>query len=271
MIGRALLRGLQPSASLVELKCIDKGETVPQWTAQSSSLPADQVHRRLTYPPFGATDVAAEPIRALEDGEMAAHQSRWWNNLPDFRMHQIFREAVELCAAVDELRAEPGRVEDLLRTMASVAELVQQIENWKADVSDVFPEHVDSVKHFNGVWRQGMLCYVYHDIYPLESSDERIQACVQASLEPLSSSSWLQAALFPIFMTAVHAQTAKARECFQVAFTNMHQPLAFQTPLSLALVLKNIWAQLDENMTGGLRWREIVHDMGMELNLLLEM
>lgn len=27
MIGRALLRGLQPSASLVELRCIDKGET----------------------------------------------------------------------------------------------------------------------------------------------------------------------------------------------------------------------------------------------------
>lgn len=28
MIGRALLRGLQPSTSLVELRCIDKGETV---------------------------------------------------------------------------------------------------------------------------------------------------------------------------------------------------------------------------------------------------
>lgn len=35
MIGRALLRGLQPSSSLVELKCIDKGETV----AHDSAIP----------------------------------------------------------------------------------------------------------------------------------------------------------------------------------------------------------------------------------------
>lgn len=200
---------------------------------------------------------------------MAAHQSRWWNNLPDFRMHQIFREAIDLCAAVDELRGAPDRLEDLLRTMPLVGELIQKIEKWKPDVSEVSAEHVDSVKHFNGVWRQGMLCYVYHDIYSLDSSNERIQACVKASLEPLSSLSWLQAALFPIFMTAVHAQSAEARECFQTAFTNMHQSLAFQAPLSLALVLKNIWEQLDKNRTSGVRWREIVRDMGMELNILL--
>lgn len=48
MIGRALLRGLQPSASLVELKCIDKGETVPQWTAKSPGRP-----NRLTVCPSG--------------------------------------------------------------------------------------------------------------------------------------------------------------------------------------------------------------------------
>ncbi|KAG8162076.1 hypothetical protein KVR01_007841 [Diaporthe batatas] len=238
MIGRALLRGLQPSASLLELKCIDKDE-------------------------------APEPMKPFEDGEMAAHQSRWWNNLPDFRMHQIFREAIDLCSTVDELRAAPDRLDDLLRTMPQVAELVQKIETWTPDVSDVSREHADSVKHFNDVWRQGMLCYVYHDIYSLDSGDDRIQACVRASLEPLSRLSWLQAALFPIFMTAVHAQTTEARECFQTAFTSMHQSLAFQTPLSLALVLKNIWGQLDENQGGRVKWRDIVQDMGMELNILL--
>lgn len=226
-------------------------------------------HRQYTYKVPQPLDEAPDPIKPFEDGEMAAHQSRWWNNLPDFRMHQIFREAIDLCSTVDELRASPNRLEELLRTMPLVAELVQKIENWKPDVSEVSPEHVDSVKHFNGVWRQGMLCYVYHDIYSLESSNERIQACVQAALEPLSSLSWLQAALFPIFMTAVHAQTTEARECFQTAFMNMHQSLAFQAPLSLALVLKNIWAQLDENRTGKVRWRDIVQEMGMELNILL--
>jgi len=37
MIGRALLRGLQPSASLLELKRIDKGRTIPR-DIKSSSL-----------------------------------------------------------------------------------------------------------------------------------------------------------------------------------------------------------------------------------------
>lgn len=38
MIGRALLRGHQPSASLIELRCIDKGETV----LYASAVPAGE-------------------------------------------------------------------------------------------------------------------------------------------------------------------------------------------------------------------------------------
>ncbi|KAH6712495.1 fungal-specific transcription factor domain-containing protein [Leptodontidium sp. MPI-SDFR-AT-0119] len=236
-MGRVILRGSQSPAFLDEMKRI-----VPE----SSS--------------FGP-----QP----QDIEMAAYQSHWWNNLPDYRMHLLLQDATDLCLQVDQLKSTPEHVESLLQLMPRVSELISKIQNWQPDISAVAPEYIDSVQHFNCIWRQGILCFVYHDIYSLGSSHELIQACVEASLEPFRRLSWLQACLFPLFMVAVHARTDQARECFEHGLMDMHTSLAFQTPLSVVLILKNIWERLDSDLGGAARWRDIIKEMGMELNILL--
>ncbi|KAK9371390.1 fungal-specific transcription factor domain-containing protein [Lipomyces kononenkoae] len=234
-MARTLLKGVHRSAVLDDLRCID-----------------------------GASDVDRE----ADDPEMAAHQSHWFNNLPDFRMHQFLREATGLSFAVDHFKSASDNIDELLQLMPQVAELVNRIHDWQPDVSSVEPEYMGSVEHFNAIWRQGMLCYIYHEIYALPSSHILIQACVEASLEPFRKLSWLQACLFPMFMTAVHAQTEEARVCFETGLTAMNTSLAFQAPLSVIMILKKIWERSD-NVTGQASWRDIIKDFRMELNILL--
>ncbi|OOF95248.1 hypothetical protein ASPCADRAFT_507151 [Aspergillus carbonarius ITEM 5010] len=200
---------------------------------------------------------------------MASHQSHWWDNLPDYRMHLFLREATEYSITVDRLRAAPESMDELLELMPHVTDLINKIQNWQPDVSAVEPEYMDSVQHFNEVWRQGMLCYAYSDIYGLASSHCYLQACVEASLEPFRKLTWFQACLFPVFMIAVHCQTDEARACFETGLTRMHTSLAFQGPLSVTLTLKRVWEYLDHDQTGKARWRDIIRDLGMELNILL--
>ncbi|KAK9238967.1 fungal-specific transcription factor domain-containing protein [Lipomyces kononenkoae] len=234
-MGRTLLKGVRPPAALDDLRCID-----------------------------GASGVGRE----VGDRDMAAHQSHWFNNLPDFRMHQFLREATDLSAAVDRLKSASCHIDEILQLMPQVAELINRIQDWQPDFSSVEPEYIGSVEHFNAIWRQGMLCYVFHEIYALPSSHSRIQACVEASLEPFRKLSWLQACLFPVFMIAVHAQTEEARLCFETGLTAMNTSLAFQAPLSVIMILKTIWERSD-NMTGQASWRDIIKEFRMELNILL--
>ncbi|PYI07171.1 hypothetical protein BO78DRAFT_444405 [Aspergillus sclerotiicarbonarius CBS 121057] len=236
-MGRTLVKGILPAAVFEELKCID---------GASSALD-----------------------RVVEDIQMASHQSHWWDNLPDYRMHLFLREATEYSITVDRLKATPNSMDELLELMPHVTELINKIRNWQSDVSAVDPEYMNSIQHFNEIWRQGMLCYAYSDIYGLASSHCYIQSCVEASLEPFRKLTWFQACLFPVFMIAVHCQTDEARACFEAGLTRMHTSLAFQGPLSVTLTLKRVWEYLDNDETGKARWRDIITNLGMELNILL--
>ena len=111
-----------------------------------------------------------------------------------------------------------------------------------------------------------MLCYVYDELCQVNSSDKRIQECVEASLTSFKTLPWLQACLFPVFITAVHAQTEESRSCFESGLMRMHTGLAFQGPLSIALALRNVWEQADASQT---RWRETLKGLAVELNILL--
>lgn len=184
-------------------------------------------------------------------------------------MHLFLREATDLSAAVDRLKAAKGSNLELLQLMPQVGELVNKIHHWDPDVSSVTSDYLSSATPFNELWRNGMLCFVYHDVYFLDSSNQRIQECVEGSLESFKSLSWLQACLWPVFMIAVHARSAESRTCFETGLMNMHTTLGFTSPLSLVLILKKIWEQSDYDITGAARWKGIVKDLGMELNILL--
>ena len=130
-------------------------------------------------------------------------------------------------------------------------------------------EYTDSVEHFNAIWQLGLLCFIHHEIYTLDSIDPRIQKYVAMAIDPLRKLSWLQACLFPLFMLAVHAQTSESRSAIEDSLSMMHTSLAFQTPLTLLLSLKKIWSYSDTYGASASRWRDLVKNTSGEFNILL--
>ncbi|WAO91384.1 Hypothetical protein NCS54_00885100 [Fusarium falciforme] len=218
-----------------------------------------------------STVVRASDLQLADDERTqgAKSQSLWWHNLPDHTMHLMLREATDLASQIHHLKVTCSPVDDILQLMPQAGDLVERLKNWDPDVSMVDLEFVDSVEHFNAIWQQGMLCFVYHEIYALRSEDMRIQTCVDAAIEPLKKLSWLQACLFPLFMLLVHAQTHEARSAAENALAKMHSSLAFQTPFSMLLSLKNIWEFSDSHGAGNSKWRDLVKNLSIELNILL--
>ncbi|CAG9988885.1 unnamed protein product [Clonostachys byssicola] len=233
-MGRTLLVGIEPLESLEEIKCIDGDEVCE------------------TSP--GTID-------------MSFHQSYWWANMPDWKMHMLLRESTDLAVKIHKLRVTGSSTDQLLSATLNVAELLDKIKNWHPDMSSVSPEYIHSVHHFNEIWRLGLLCYIYHDIYALSSDDCRIQEALEKSLDSLQNLSWLQACMWPVFMLAVHAKTVESRDIYRDGLMRMHTSLGFQAPLSLVLVLNRVWDCLDEK--GWRPWKNVVKELGLELNILL--
>ncbi|GLA18270.1 hypothetical protein AnigIFM62618_005425 [Aspergillus niger] len=200
--------------------------------------------------------------------EMASHQSHWWDDLPDYQMHLFLREATEYSLNIARL-STAGQTNEALRLMPQVAELVNRIKQWHPAVPTVQSEFVDSIQYFQSICRIGMLCFVYSEIYALGPNDDLIKDLVDASIEPLEKLSWLQACLFPLFMVALHAQTDKARSSFEAKLTDMHTVLGFQGPLSVISILKNVWQQTNATLKGRVQWREVIRNLGAEINILL--
>ncbi|KAF5668324.1 hypothetical protein FDENT_11940 [Fusarium denticulatum] len=209
------------------------------------------------------------PDTKAERKQGARIQSLWWHNLPDHAMHLMFREVTDLEAQVHQMKSSGNPVDDTLKLMAHAGELVRRLENWTPDVSMVDQEHTASVEHFNAIWQLGLLCFIHHEIYTLDSSDTRIQKYVAMAIEPLRRLSWLQACLFPLFMLAVHAQTSESRSAIEDSLSMMHTSLAFQTPLTILLSLKDIWSHYDAYGAAGSRWRDLIKNTTGEFNILL--
>ncbi|PYH77016.1 hypothetical protein BO82DRAFT_395733 [Aspergillus uvarum CBS 121591] len=234
-MGKTLVRGLVPEETLNELKCIDE---LPSRGSSTEGL------------------------------EMASHQRQWWDNLPDYQMHLFLREATDQSLAVARI-STTGSTDELLRLMPRIADLVNRIRQWHPNISTVPAEFVSSIQHFNGIWKVGMLCFVYSEIYALGPNDDLIKDLVQSSMEPLDKLSWLQACLFPLFMIALHARTEQARSRFEAKLAEMHTVLEFQGPLSVISILRAIWQQTSATHEGRVQWREVIRDLGAEINVLL--
>lgn len=199
---------------------------------------------------------------------MASHQRQWWDNLPDYQMHLFLREATDYSLAVARISAT-GSKDEMLRLMPRVADLVNRIQGWHPNISTVPEEFVSSIQHFNCIWKVGMLCFVYSEIYALGPNDDLIKDLVQASMEPLDKLSWLQACLFPVFMIALHARTEQAHSRFEAKLNEMHTVLEFQGPLSVISILRAIWQQTSATHEGRVQWREVIRELGAEINVLL--
>lgn len=205
----------------------------------------------------------------LGNEDMAIHQSQWWDDLPDYQMHLFLRQATEYSITIEHLRSSPDNTDEILQMMPHVAQLVSKIQVWQPKAVTVQPKYMESIHHFNEIWRLGMICFVHSEVYSLDSGDHFIQACVEGALEPLRKLTWLQACLFPLFMISVHAQTASARTAFESKLKTMHESLGFQSLSSVACVLKTIWERSDANVGGKFRWRNVIKDLNIELNILL--
>lgn len=168
-------------------------------------------------------------------------------------MHMLLSEATNLAVTVNGLKGTPHNYIKLLQIMPQFAELINKIHQRQPEAASVTPEYVVDEVHFNDIWRQGMLCFVYHEIFWLESTDLRIQTCVQASLAPFQRLSWLQACLWRTFRIAVHCRTDEARTRYETKLRKMHTTLNFTAPLSIFLVLKNIWKITDRDASGKTR------------------
>jgi hypothetical protein len=195
-------------------------------------------------------------------------------------MHLLLREATDYAVTVDRLRTAitatattppaSTTIDSLLQLMPHIADLIHRIESWFPQPPSIRPEYSASITHFNSVWRAGMLCFVYSEIYALDARDPRIQACVETALAALGELSWLQACLFPFFMVAVHALGDGARGVFVGKLVEMHAQLGFQGPLDVVAVLRGVWERVDGDVGGGrVEWRSVVRGLGMELNILL--
>jgi hypothetical protein len=195
-------------------------------------------------------------------------------------MHLLLREATDYAVTVDRLRTAitatattppaSTTIDSLLQLMPHIADLIHRIESWSPQPPSIRPEYSASITHFNSVWRAGMLCFVYSEIYALDARDPRIQACVETALAALGELSWLQACLFPFFMVAVHALGDGARGGFVGKLVEMHAQLGFQGPLDVVAVLRGVWERVDGDVGGGrVEWRSVVRGLGMELNILL--
>ncbi|KAL2839672.1 fungal-specific transcription factor domain-containing protein [Aspergillus pseudodeflectus] len=250
-MGKAMLKGSVSADVIDELRCIDE---VDATTDRDSNL---------------------SPTL-----DLSKHQSHWWDNLPDYEMHLLLREATDYAVTVDRLRTAitatattppaSTTIDSLLHLMPHIADLIHRIESWSPQPPSIRPEYSASITHFNSVWRAGMLCFVYSEIYALDARDPRIQACVETALAALAELSWLQACLFPFFMVAVHALGDGARGVFVGKLVEMHARLGFQGPLDVVAVLRGVWERVDGDVGGGrVEWRSVVRGLGMELNILL--
>ncbi|KAK7577945.1 hypothetical protein V3481_016477 [Fusarium oxysporum f. sp. vasinfectum] len=239
------------------------------WAATMSRTLLRDVVSQEILDEIGTVIQAPGPDMEVESTQGARIQSLWWHNLPDHAMHLMFREVTDLAAQVHQMKASRNSVDDTLKLMAQAGELVRSLENWTPDVSMVDLEYTDSVEHFNAIWQLGLLCFIHHEIYTLDSIDPRIQKYVAMAIDPLRKLSWLQACLFPLFMLAVHAQTSESRSAIEDSLSMMHTSLAFQTPLTLLLSLKKIWSYSDTYGASASRWRDLVKNTSGEFNILL--
>ncbi|KNB09725.1 hypothetical protein FOXG_10243 [Fusarium oxysporum f. sp. lycopersici 4287] len=239
------------------------------WAATMSRTLLRDVVSQEMLDEIGTVIQVPGPDMEVESTQGARIQSLWWHNLPDHTMHLMFREVTDLAAQVHQMKASRNSVDDTLKLMAQAGELVRSLENWTPDVSMVDLEYTDSVEHFNAIWQLGLLCFIHHEIYTLDSIDPRIQKYVAMAIEPLRKLSWLQACLFPLFMLAVHAQTSESRSAIEDSLSMMHTSLGFQTPLTLLLSLKKIWSYSDTYGASASRWRDLVKNTSGEFNILL--
>ncbi|KAJ5362182.1 Protein of unknown function DUF3468 [Penicillium brevicompactum] len=235
-MSKTMLRGVVSEAVFDELKCIDEITALK--------------------------DVVA-------DEDMALHQSQWWDDLPDYQMHLFLREATEYSITIERLKLSPDSTDEILQIMPHVALLVNKIQTWQPKAVTVQSKYMESIHHFNEIWRLGMICFIHGEIYGLDSSDHFIQTCVEGALDHLRKLTWLQACLFPLFMISVHAQTMSARAAFESKLKKMHESSGFQSLLSVACVLKTIWERSDATVGRRFRWRDVIKDLNMELNILL--
>ena len=191
-------------------------------------------------------------------------QAKWFCNLPDYQLFCLLKEATKLYRIVSQPALDNEAVRGLIPDMA---ELLNRVMQWKPGPSSASAPYNAFVAEVNEIWRQGLLCFIYADICALPSSDQRVRECVQQGMRALKGLSWMQSIMWPIFMISVHALAEADRQLVESTCNNMMAMVSFATPLTIISFLRQVWADMDA--TGKSRWRTIMIESGIQINLVL--
>lgn len=207
----------------------------------------------------------------IEDVDSGANNSmdheRWFSNVPDYVLFGLFQEATTLAQQLCGLNLPSVTV--IRRLMPRVSDLLHCVQSWQPKISSAAKQYERHITKANEIWREGLLCYIYSDICALESSGPRIQECVRKGLQAVKDLPLLQMAIWPLFMIAVHAAANEDRAILEKSYKELNATAHFATPLAIVELLRKTWADMDKSGCAQSRWRQIMTESGLQINLVV--
>lgn len=155
------------------------------------------------------------------------------------------------------------------RLILETSDLLTAVRLWKPEPCTAPEPYASYADDVNELWRQALLCHIYHDVCGVSSSDSRMKACVDDAIEALRNLTWVQSVMWPVFMVGLHAFNIEDRELITDRLTSMNTAANFTSPTSVLDFLQKVWQDLDESDTGNSRWKELMAESGTELHLML--
>lgn len=177
----------------------------------------------------------------------------------------LMRTATEFAQKVRQIPTQGDPIQTMQQMLPEISDLIISVRMWQPKASSAMKPYAKSVLDVGEIWRQGLLCYKYTDICALSPSNNRLSQCVVAAIPAIQRLTWMQCVLWPVFMIGLHANNQENWSTIESSLQKMNFAHHFKAPLSLINILRKVW-----NLQGSsIKWRDIVSECGLELNILL--
>lgn len=189
--------------------------------------------------------------------------------MTDYPFLKSLQKATSLAEDLAHVRSSPASLHKVQRVTLMAAELLHDVLTWTPQPSQVLQPFANQVDAANEVWRNGLLCYMYAELFGLPSSCERIQKSVQKALPALFSLSWLQQVQWPLYMIAVHALKLEDQCHVREILQHFSHKNGFQASISAQGILDRVWEQLDRDASGLNLFKNTMYLSKTKLNITL--